>query len=102
MSWYGEQFPLRTEAVECALAWWLTFFAQRAWRPEVPGLSRLRCLQRQQPGVLISWTACHWSFPSPGLLLRTCGTFRSMHTVKSALPGVDVETAVNSLTIQED
>jgi len=65
MTWYGEQFPLHTDAVESALAWWLTFFAQRAWQPEVPGLPRLRRFQRQQLGVLISWAARHWSFPSP-------------------------------------
>lgn len=65
MTWYGERFPVDTDAVECALAWWLTFFAQRAWQPEIPGLPRLRRFQRQQLGVLISWAARHWSFPSP-------------------------------------
>src|SRR2546421_10318094 len=37
MTWYEEQFPLKGNAVECALAWWLTFFADRAWQPEIPG-----------------------------------------------------------------
>lgn len=65
MRWYGERFPVDPDAVECALAWWLTFFADRAWRPEVPGLPRLRRFQRQQLGALISWAARHWSLPSP-------------------------------------
>jgi fructosamine-3-kinase len=65
MMWYGEQFPVDTATVECSIAWWLTFFAHRAWRPEVPGLPRLRRFQRQQLAVLISWAARHWSFPSP-------------------------------------
>lgn len=65
LKWYGEQLPLRIEAVESALAWWLTFFARRAWQPEIPGLPRLRRFQRQQLGVLIFWAARHWSFPSP-------------------------------------
>lgn len=65
IAWYGEEFPLNSDAVACALAWWLTFFAHRAWQPEVPGLPRLRRFQRQQLGVLISWAACQWSFPSP-------------------------------------
>ncbi|GHO69158.1 hypothetical protein KSC_080500 [Ktedonobacter sp. SOSP1-52] len=65
IKWYGEQFPLRTEAIEGALAWWLTFFARRAWQPEIPGLPRLRRFQRQQLGILIFWAARHWSFPSP-------------------------------------
>ncbi len=66
MMWYGERFPLRSDAIEHALAWWLTFFAQRAWQPEIPGLPRLRRFQRQQLGVLIAWAARYWSFPSPG------------------------------------
>jgi aminoglycoside phosphotransferase (APT) family kinase protein len=70
ITWYGEKFPLRTDAVEGALAWWLTFFAQRAWQPEIPGLPRLRRFQRQQLAVLISWAARHWSFPSPGWVKR--------------------------------
>jgi fructosamine-3-kinase len=65
MAWYEEEFPLNSDAVACALAWWLTFFAHRAWQPEVPGLPRLRRFQRQQLGILISWAARQWSFPSP-------------------------------------
>lgn len=65
MGWYGEQFPLRTDALEGALAWWLTLFADRAWRLEVPGLPRLRRFQRQQLAVLICWATRHWSLPSP-------------------------------------
>jgi fructosamine-3-kinase len=65
MTWYEEEFPLNSNAVECALAWWLTFFADRAWRPEIPGLPRVRRFQRQQLGTLVSWAARQWSFPSP-------------------------------------
>lgn len=65
MRWYAEQFPVNADAVEGALAWWLTFFAHRAWRPEVPGLPRLRRFQRQQLAVLVSWAARQWDFPSP-------------------------------------
>lgn len=65
IQWYGEHFPLKTDAVECALAWWLTFFAQRAWQPEIPELPRLRRFQHQQLGTLLCWAARHWSFPEP-------------------------------------
>jgi hypothetical protein len=65
LAWYGEEFSLNSNAIACALAWWLTFFAHRAWQPEVPGLPRLRRFQRQQLGILISWAARQWSFPSP-------------------------------------
>src|SRR5579875_484130 len=65
MAWYGERLPLNSNAVACALAWWLTFFADRAWRPEIPGLPRLRRFQRQQLAMLASWAARQWSFPPP-------------------------------------
>jgi hypothetical protein len=70
MRWYGEQFPIRADALEGALAWWLTLFADRAWRTEIPGLPRLRRFQRQQLAVLIGWAASHWSFPSPDWVQR--------------------------------
>lgn len=73
MAWYGERFPLNNDAVECALAFWLTFFAHRAWRPEVPGLPRLRRFQRQQLGVLICWAARQWSLPHPAWALHFIG-----------------------------
>ena len=65
MEWYREHFSLNSDAVECALAWWLTFFADRAWRPEIPGLPRVRRFQRQQLGILACWAARQWSLPSP-------------------------------------
>lgn len=65
MAWYGEQFSVNTHAVECALAWCFTYFADRAWRPEIPGLPRLRRFQRQQLGILSCWVARQWSFSVP-------------------------------------
>jgi fructosamine-3-kinase len=65
VNWYEELFPLRSEAVDCALAWWLTFFADRAWQPEIPGLPRVRRFQRQQLATLAFWAARRWSFPFP-------------------------------------
>lgn len=65
LTWYGEQFPLNINAIECALAWWLTFFADRAWRPEISELPRVRRFQRQQLSVIVSWAARQWSLPQP-------------------------------------
>ena len=65
MAWYGEIFPVDAAAVECALAFWLTFFARRACREEIPGLPRLRRFQRQQLAVLVQWAARQWSLPAP-------------------------------------
>jgi fructosamine-3-kinase len=65
MTWYAEQFPLDEAAVDAALAWWLTFFAERAWQPEIPGLPRLRRFQRQQLGVLLLWAGRRWRLAEP-------------------------------------
>jgi hypothetical protein len=65
MAWYGERFPLNNHAVDCSLAFWFTFFAARAWLPEVAELPRLRRFQRQQLAVLANWAARQWSFPLP-------------------------------------
>jgi hypothetical protein len=65
MTWYAEQFPVQAAALDGALAWWLTFFAARAWRPEIPGLPRVRRFQRQQLGTMMLWAARQWSLPKP-------------------------------------
>jgi hypothetical protein len=51
--------------VDGALAWCLTYFADRAWRPDIPGLPRVRRFQRQQLGTLVLWAARQWALPQP-------------------------------------
>jgi fructosamine-3-kinase len=65
MAWYGEQLPLDAAAVDAAIAWWLTFFADRTWRPEIPGLPRVRRFQRQQLGMMALWAARQWGVAEP-------------------------------------
>ena len=65
LAWYGEQLPLTAAAVESALAWWLMFFANRAWQPDIPGLPRVRRFQRQQLGLLTQWASRAFALPSP-------------------------------------
>jgi fructosamine-3-kinase len=65
MAWYGEHFPLDAAALDCAITWWLTFFADRAWRPEIPGLPRVRRFQRQQLGMMVLWAARQWGMAEP-------------------------------------
>lgn len=65
MTWYAEHFPVNAAAVESALAWWLTYFADRAWRPDIPGLPRVRRFQRHQLGTLVLWAARQWTLPQP-------------------------------------
>jgi len=65
LAWYAERFSFRARDLEEALVWWLTFFAERAWRAEIPGLPRLRRFQRQQLATMIAWLARHWLLPHP-------------------------------------
>lgn len=65
LAWYGETFPVDAGAVDGALAWWFTFFADCAWRPELPELPRLRRFQQQQLAVLAQWAARRWALPEP-------------------------------------
>lgn len=65
MAWYAERFPVDEAVVDSSIAWWFAFFAQRAWREEVPGLPRLRRFQRQQLAVMAHWAARQWSLPEP-------------------------------------
>lgn len=65
MSWYAQKFPVDPHAVDCAIAWFIAFFADRAWRSEIPGLPRVRRFQRQQLGTMLLWAARQWSLPQP-------------------------------------
>jgi hypothetical protein len=57
VAWYGERLALRPDALDAAVAWLAAFFADLAWRPDIPGLPRLRTFQRQQLSVVLAWAA---------------------------------------------
>lgn len=63
--WYKAESNLLDEtAIHSAIAWWITFFLNRAWQPEIHGLPRLRRFQRQQLGTLILWLARQGLLPA--------------------------------------
>lgn len=66
VAWYEERLPLRPETLDAAVAWIAAFFAMFAWRPEIPGLPRLRRFQRQQLAVVLCWAARRLLLPEPG------------------------------------
>lgn len=66
IAWYGERFPVNTEVLDASIAWWTAYFADRAWRPAIPGLPRLRQFQCQQLAVLLRWGARRFCLPEPG------------------------------------
>ncbi len=65
IAWYGERLALRSDALDAAVCWLAAFFADLAWRPEIPGLPRLRRFQRQQLGVTLAWAARRLALPAP-------------------------------------
>lgn len=65
LAWYGERLQLRPDVVDTAVAWLAAFFADLAWRPDIPGLPRLRRFQRQQLSIVLPWAAQRLYLPRP-------------------------------------
>lgn len=65
VAWYGERAALDERALDVALAWLAAFFADLAWRPDIPGLPRLRRFQRQQLAVVLPWLGRRLHLPKP-------------------------------------
>ena len=65
VAWYERETPLRAPLVDAAIAWWAAFFADAAWRPEIPGLPRLRPFQRRQLAETLRWAARQSGLPEP-------------------------------------
>jgi aminoglycoside phosphotransferase (APT) family kinase protein len=57
IAWYGERLALRAQVMDAAVAWLAAYFANLAWRPEMPGFPRLRQFQRRQLVVTLRWAA---------------------------------------------
>jgi hypothetical protein len=64
-AWYSERLALDPDALDAMVAWIAAFFADLAWRPDLPGLPRLRRFQRQQLGVVLAWAARRLRLPEP-------------------------------------
>jgi hypothetical protein len=65
IAWYGERLPLDCDALDVLMAWLAAFFVDQAWRPDIPGLPRVRRFQRQQLAVVLPWTARRLRLPEP-------------------------------------
>jgi len=62
---YDLVLPLRPVALDAAIAGIAGYFADRAWRPAVPGLPRIRSVQRRQLKSTLAWAARHFDLPEP-------------------------------------
>jgi hypothetical protein len=65
VEWYERQTALNASLLDAAIAWWAAFFADAAWRPEIPGLPRLRPFQQRQLAELLRWAAKRLGLPDP-------------------------------------
>jgi len=65
MGWYAEVMPLRKSYVDAAVAGIAAYFADRAWRPPIPGVPRVRAFQRRQLKVSLAWAARLLDLPEP-------------------------------------
>jgi len=65
LAWYEDVLPLRAEMIDASLAGIAGYFADRAWRPPIPGLPRLRRWQRDQLRECLRWAARRFDLPEP-------------------------------------
>jgi fructosamine-3-kinase len=65
LAWYEEILPLRADAIDSSLAGISGYFADRSWKPEVPGLPRVRSFQRRQLKTCLRWAARRFDLLEP-------------------------------------
>lgn len=65
LAWYEEVLVLRPREVDASLAGIAGYFAHRAWQPPLPGLPRLRSVQRRQLKASLAWAARRFDLPEP-------------------------------------
>ena len=69
MGWYAEVMPLRDSHVDASVAGIAGYFADRSWRPPIPGVPRVRAFQRRQLKVTLAWAAQRFALPEPRWLV---------------------------------
>ncbi|HEX4743475.1 MAG TPA: phosphotransferase, partial [Candidatus Limnocylindria bacterium] len=65
IAWYEEILPLRAPELDGSVAGIAGYFADRAWRPPMPGLPRIRSIQRRQLKASLRWAARRLALPEP-------------------------------------
>jgi thiamine kinase-like enzyme len=65
VAWYEEVLPLRARELDASIAGIAGYFADRAWRAPLPGLPRLRSIQRRQLIATLAWAAHRFALPEP-------------------------------------
>lgn len=65
VAWYEEVLPLRASELDASIAGIAGYFAHRAWQPPMPGLPRIRSIQRRQLKATLAWAARRFDLPDP-------------------------------------
>jgi hypothetical protein len=65
IAWYEDILPLRQRELGGSIAGIPGYFASAAWRPPLPGLPRLRSIQRRQLKASLAWAGRHFGLPEP-------------------------------------
>ena len=65
---YARHVPVREDAMDSAVAATAGYFAIQAWREPIPGLPRLRSVQRRQLKASLAWCARRLRLPTPDWL----------------------------------
>jgi hypothetical protein len=65
LAWYEEVLPLRGREIDASIAGIAGYFADRSWRRPLPGLPRLRSIQRRQLIATLGWAARRFALPEP-------------------------------------
>ena len=68
LGWYAEIMPLRDSHLDASVAGIAGYFADKAWRPPIPGVPRVRAFQRAQLKVSLAWAARRLALPEPAWL----------------------------------
>jgi len=65
LGWYEEVLTLRARELDASIAGIAGYFAHRAWQPAMPGLPRIRSVQRRQLKATLAWAARRFELPDP-------------------------------------
>jgi hypothetical protein len=68
VQWYAAGIEVRSEALSASIASIAGYFADRAWQPPIPGLPRVRSIQRRQLRSSLAWCARHLGLADPSWL----------------------------------
>jgi Ser/Thr protein kinase RdoA (MazF antagonist) len=68
VAWYEEVNPLDPRFLDAAVCTAAGYFADQAWREELPGLPRLRTFQRHQMAVTLQWALRRLNLEAPAWL----------------------------------